>query len=217
MDIKTKLNRTGNFIYILTTSSGGSDEIEHKFIFRDFNPAGERIEGVRKEDIIGKRVTEVFPGVKDFGIFKVFQRVWRTGEPEDFPMAIYRDERDSGTWRENRVYKLPSGEIVAVYDDVTERKRAEEELKAANQQLGANNQYLMASEQQLKAANQQLDASNQQLMASEQQLKATNQQLDASNQQLMASEQQLKAANEQLGASNQQFGAQNKDNAGGSG
>ena len=32
-------------------------------------------------------------------------------------------------WRENFVYKLPNGEVVAIYDDVTERKKSEEELR----------------------------------------------------------------------------------------
>jgi two-component sensor histidine kinase len=32
-------------------------------------------------------------------------------------------------WRENRVYKLPSGEIVTIYNDITERKRAEEQIE----------------------------------------------------------------------------------------
>ncbi|MFC1999644.1 PAS domain S-box protein [Chloroflexota bacterium] len=51
-------------------------------------------------------------------------------------------------------------EQVNIYGlDITERKRAEQQLKAANQQL-------MASEQQLKAANQQLMASEQALRES---------------------------------------------------
>ncbi|MDD5634174.1 MAG: PAS domain S-box protein [Candidatus Omnitrophica bacterium] len=98
------------------------------FVFKDFNPAAERIERVNAKDVIGKRVTEVFPGVKKFGIFEVFQRVWRTGKAEYFPIKIYRDERTLGSWRENWVYKLPSGEIVATYNDITERKKMEEEL-----------------------------------------------------------------------------------------
>ncbi|MCX6006953.1 MAG: PAS domain-containing protein, partial [Chloroflexi bacterium] len=73
-----------------------------------------------------------FPGVKDFGIFEVMQRVWRTEVPESFPAKLYKDNRISG-WRENYVYKLPSGDIVAVYEDVTERKKGKEALEEAEQ------------------------------------------------------------------------------------
>jgi PAS domain S-box-containing protein len=94
------------------------------FVFVDFNRAAEEIDRVRKEDVIGKSVLKVFPGVKDFGLFAVLQRVWRTGTPEHHPVSTYKDNRITG-WRENYVYRLPSGEIVAVYDDVTQSKRSE--------------------------------------------------------------------------------------------
>jgi PAS domain S-box-containing protein len=94
------------------------------FIFVDFNPAAEQIEHITKEELIGKSVTEVFPGVRQFGLFEVFQRVYKTGVPEHHPISVYKDERVAG-WRENYVYRLPSGQIVAVYDDVSARKRTE--------------------------------------------------------------------------------------------
>jgi PAS domain S-box-containing protein len=94
------------------------------FVFVDFNPAAEQIEHIKKEEIIGKSVTEVFPGVKQFGLFDVFKRVYKTGTPEYHPISVYKDERIAG-WRENHVYRLPSGQIVAVYDDVSTRKRTE--------------------------------------------------------------------------------------------
>lgn len=97
------------------------------FIFKDFNLAGERIDNVSKEDLIGKKVSEIFPSIKKFGLFDVFQRVWKTGKSELHPITLYEDERIKG-WRENYVYKLPSGKIVAVYDDVTERKISEQKL-----------------------------------------------------------------------------------------
>ncbi len=99
------------------------------FIFKDFNKAGEQIDNIKKEKLIGKRVTEAFPGVKEFGLFDVFQRVWKTGKSEQHPISHYKDNRIDG-WRENYVYKLPSGEIVAVYDDITEHMQmAERETK----------------------------------------------------------------------------------------
>jgi PAS domain S-box-containing protein len=106
----------------------------NNFFFKDFNRAAERIENTNKEDLIGKSVLEVFPWVKEFGLFDVFKRVWETGDPEDFPISLYKDQRIAG-WRENYVYKLPSGEIVAVYDDITKLKRSQEALQDSRNML----------------------------------------------------------------------------------
>ena len=116
-------NNSKNAIAIYESYNDGED-----FIIKDFNRSAEKIENVKKEDIIGKKVTEVFPGVIDFGLFDVFRRVWQTGVPEEHPISFYKDDKHQG-WRENYVYKLPSGEIVTVYEDVTERKTLEETLR----------------------------------------------------------------------------------------
>jgi PAS domain S-box-containing protein len=100
------------------------------FIFKNFNAAGEAIEQVKREDLIGKSVRECFPGVVEFGLLEVLQRVWKTGVPEHKPAAFYRDNRISG-WRENYICRLPGGEVVAVYDDITEHKRAEKAMLAS--------------------------------------------------------------------------------------
>ena len=94
------------------------------FVFVDFNPAAEEIEHTSKEELIGKTVTEIFPGVKQFGLFDVFRRVYKTGTPEHHPVSIYKDQKIAG-WRENYVFRLPSRRIVAVYDDIGARKRTE--------------------------------------------------------------------------------------------
>jgi len=96
------------------------------FEFKDINKAAERIDNLIREDVIGHRVLEIFPSIKEFGLFEVFQRVWETGIAENHPTSIYKDKRIAG-WRENYVIKLPSGEIVAIYQDVTEKKQAEEQ------------------------------------------------------------------------------------------
>ena len=97
------------------------------FVIRDFNFMAERIEKMVKKDVLGKCVTEVFPGAKDFGIFEVFQRVWKTGNSEHFPTSLYKDQREKG-WRENWVIKLPNGNIAAIYNDISERKGIEQAL-----------------------------------------------------------------------------------------
>lgn len=98
------------------------------FRFIEINPMTEKVENITNDEVIGRLVTDVFPGVIEFGLFKVFQEVYQSGKPQHFPVGIYKDDRIKG-YRENYVYKLSSGEIVAVYQDVTERKRAEQVQK----------------------------------------------------------------------------------------
>ena len=107
------------------------------FALVDFNAAAERIEGVDRKDILGRPVTEVFPGVTALGFLEVFRRVWRTGKSEYHPGMRYSDEREGESWRESSIYKLPGGEVAAIYDDVTDRKRAEEQMARSREQLRA--------------------------------------------------------------------------------
>lgn len=97
------------------------------FIFKDFNASAERIDKVYRKHLLGKRVTEVFPGVKEMGLFDVFQRVWASGIPELHDQGLYQDNQIH-SWRKNFVYRLISGELVVIYDDVSLHKQAEELL-----------------------------------------------------------------------------------------
>ena len=116
---RTLFDNVSSGVAIYEARNDGED-----FVFVDFNTAAEEIEHIKKDKLIGKSVREVFPGVKEFGLFEVFQRVYKTGTPEHHPVSIYKDERIAG-WRENYVYRLPSGQIVAVYDDVSALKHTE--------------------------------------------------------------------------------------------
>ncbi len=104
------------------------------FVFLDFNKSAENMDNIKRDALIGKSIFEIFPGVKTFCLPDILRNVWKTGRSEHFPMSFYKDERVSG-WRENFVYKLPTGEVVAIYSDQTKRKQAEEDKEKLRSQL----------------------------------------------------------------------------------
>ncbi len=119
---KDIFENTGNAIIIYRPIDEGND-----FVFSAINRAAEKIENVNREDLIGRKVTEVFPSIIEFGLFDVLKRVWKTGNPEKHPVSFYKDSRISG-WRENSVSRLSSNEIVTIYSDETKHKIAEQAL-----------------------------------------------------------------------------------------
>jgi signal transduction histidine kinase/ActR/RegA family two-component response regulator len=100
----------------------------------NLNDACRRMEKVAGNHVYARSLLDVFPHYDATDILEVLERVWRTGLPESSSLTFFRDEEAVG-WREYYVYRLPSGEIVTIIDDVTDKKKAEEEQKILQQQL----------------------------------------------------------------------------------
>ncbi|MDM8517071.1 ATP-binding protein [Desulfobacterales bacterium HSG16] len=98
------------------------------FIFSDINITGQKLSKVSIDEIRGKKLTQVFPGARELGLFKALQDSWRTGKPYHVPFRQYKDERII-QWVENRIFRHPSGKVVALYDDRTKLMRLEEGLR----------------------------------------------------------------------------------------
>ncbi|MDO8303970.1 MAG: PAS domain S-box protein, partial [Sedimentisphaerales bacterium] len=129
------------------------------FIIREFNPAAERITNLQRSKVLGCRVSQVFPTVTIFGLFKVFQRVWHNGIPECHPANMYHDDRLE-FWAENYVFKLPTGEVVAIFDDITDRKQAEEAMRESKAELERINNDLVQTAIQIKTLMNDVVAKN---------------------------------------------------------
>ncbi|MBF0260367.1 MAG: response regulator [Magnetococcales bacterium] len=102
------------------------------FLLKELNKAGGRITRTDPRRVTGRKVSDIFPGVRAFGLFDVLSRVHRSGVSEYHPVTHYQDKHLHG-WLENHVYRLESGEIVAVFNDRTKQKQAEESLRASEQ------------------------------------------------------------------------------------
>lgn len=118
-----------NCVVVYEATENGKD-----FIIKDINYRACRTEKVKKEQVIGLSITQFILRAQEFGILKLLQRVNKTSKSEFYPAFFYQDIRIKG-WREIYAYKLPTGEIVSVYDDVSERITQENQLKEKHQQL----------------------------------------------------------------------------------
>ncbi len=100
----------------------------------DFNKAAERITNTTKNNVIGSTLLTEFPNMDKSPLFKALQTVNKSGQNKHLPPFYYKDNQREG-WRENFIYKLPTNEIVAIFDDVTEWKNAEIKLQNQNTEI----------------------------------------------------------------------------------
>ena len=105
------------------------------FIVLDVNKAFQTFERISdKKQIIGTGILKTFPEAKSTGIMDVLARVLKTGIPERSSVSLMEDRKF--LWqREYYVYRLPTNEIVTIFEDVTDKRKAEEEQKALQRQL----------------------------------------------------------------------------------
>ncbi len=100
----------------------------NNFTIVNFNAVAEKQSKIKREKIIGKNVTEVFPEVFEVGLLSVFKEVWKTGISQKYPVSIFDGEMIV-RWKENFIFKLPSGEVVSTYRDITKEKQIEKKVE----------------------------------------------------------------------------------------
>lgn len=145
------------------------------FVFIAFNLMAEKVEQISEKEILGKKVTDVFPHVTEFGLLEIFKNVYKTGLPEHHPISLYKDGRIVG-YRENYIFKLSSGEIVASYYDRSEQKLLEEKLKQQKIHL---EEMVKKRTKILEEKNRALDTALKVFVGRELKIKELQQQLDA--------------------------------------
>ena len=96
------------------------------YVFLELNNRFEEYTGLKRDDIIGRRVTEVVPGIRnaDPDLIGIYGKVALTGEPVQFNVYFAPFDKHYSI----SAYCPREGYFVALFQDVTDRKRAEEAL-----------------------------------------------------------------------------------------
>jgi PAS domain S-box-containing protein len=97
------------------------------WVYLDVNPAFERLTGLR--EVVGRKGTEIVPGLREKSrdLLEIYGRVASTGVPERH--ETYVDGLD--IWFSISVYSPVRGEFMVVFDNISERKVAEQRLREA--------------------------------------------------------------------------------------
>ena len=105
-----------------------------------WNPHMERFTGMKAADVLGRHPLEVFPFLKDSGVMALLEGALR-GEspgPVEFPFEV----RQTGSrgWASDLTAPLHNSQgtiigVVGVVNDITDRKRAELDLRELNESL----------------------------------------------------------------------------------
>ena len=97
------------------------------FIITGFNKLAEATEKMHRNKLLGKKLTEVFPAIKEFGLFDLLLRVEASGETEVLDTNFYEDDRIS-RWRHNKVVKLGDDTAAVFYEERSLEKELEKQL-----------------------------------------------------------------------------------------
>jgi len=103
------------------------------FVYLEINDALERLTGLKKENVVGKKATEAIPGIKDSHpeLFDIYGEVALTGKEAEFEIYFKPLE----IWLSISVHSPGKGYFVAVFDNITERKRAEQKIDVYQRRL----------------------------------------------------------------------------------
>jgi PAS domain S-box-containing protein len=122
---------TEGFVLGKTIFDEKDDPVDH--VFLEVNDAFEKQTGIKKEVILNKPVTNAIPGIeKDPADWiGVYGKVAKTGEPAQFENYAQHEKK----WYSLYVYSPMKDHFAVIFNDITERKKAEEELRRKNVEI----------------------------------------------------------------------------------
>jgi len=112
-------------LYLCESVRGRTGEIED-FIFTFVNSNVEKVSGIPLSRLLGAKMCEVMPFIRELGHFAFYQQVVATGEPMTTEFTL-PDKNRNPAWVRIQAVKLRDGLVINIAD-ITARKRDEEHM-----------------------------------------------------------------------------------------
>jgi PAS domain S-box-containing protein len=118
-------------VAILESITDGFVALDREWRFTYVNAQAERINGIRREDQIGKSQWELFPATRG----TLLESEWRRAVAEQVPVEFEFYYQPWDSWFQNKAYPTRDGGLSVFYHDITARKRSEKALREAHDEL----------------------------------------------------------------------------------
>ncbi len=105
-----------------------------RLVFVGYNLSADKILSIHHKDLIGKTIEEAFPPLADTEIPAKYKEVALTGKIFENDQVSYEDKKIIGAY-EIHAIQISDRNMAAFFKDITEKKRAEEEIRKLNMQL----------------------------------------------------------------------------------
>jgi PAS domain S-box-containing protein len=116
---------------ILDSITDGFVALDRDWRFTHVNAAAERINGIRREDQIGKNQWELFPATRG----TILESEWRRAVAEQVAVQFENYYEPWAKWFHIKAYPSKDGGLSVFYHEITARKRSEEALQKAHAEL----------------------------------------------------------------------------------
>jgi PAS domain S-box-containing protein len=117
-------NMLNAFAYHEIIIDDNNNPIDYRFL--EINKSFEKLTGFKRENVIGKQMTELIPGIKSVkpDLMKIYGDVALTGAAASFEIFFEPFQK----WYSVSAYSSEKGYFASVFDDITEEKEVEKSL-----------------------------------------------------------------------------------------
>ncbi len=121
-------NNMGNGVAVYQPTDDGSD-----FIIQNLNRSGVLTFSTPMLEVLGKPLTSINRGPADKQLQSLISNVWTSEIPEEISLLLKHNDGSEQSI-EGYIYKLPTGQVVGIYDDVTEQRETERQILRAKEE-----------------------------------------------------------------------------------